>query len=515
MIQALQQVNPGRFRIHSRPRRKSMRLTLLFAVVMLAAAQTELPAPAKIKVDFEKDVQPLLAEKCHSCHGAEVQQAGLRLDTRQPALRGGDYGPVIIPGNSAGSKLIRRLVNGDGGLQMPPTGPLSNDEIGLLRAWIDQGADFRIQVREEAAAKPVEPRLTAFISSARSTDTKAVEGLIASDPEIVNARDRAGSTPLHHAAGFGSYEVVELLRQKGADPNAANRRKSTPLFWAIHDERKLRLLIQHGAKVNAKLVDGRTLAYQAASLGNGIPVLRLLLARGANPDEKTTTGMTPRMAAAGHANVEAMRLFIAKGADVNAKNSAGATALIAAAMSGNPDAVRLLLEESADPNVTTKVNQTALAAAATAGVEETVKLLLKAGAKVDVPDHRGYTALLYAAGSDALPAGVVKLLLAKGANPELKGDGETSRMLAAKRGNTEVARLLGVPQEERERLGVFPPPEGSGQERSIAAAIGRIFSSLSTTTGRCPEIWKWRDRPWNHGPRGILAICRLTASCRA
>src|SRR3954447_771298 len=113
-----------------------MRLSVFFSFAILAAAQTKPPASAKVKVDFERDIQPLLAEKCHSCHGAEVQQAGLRLDSRQPALRGGDYGPVIIPGNSGASKLIRRLVSGDGGLQMPPTGPLSDEEIGLLRAWI-------------------------------------------------------------------------------------------------------------------------------------------------------------------------------------------------------------------------------------------------------------------------------------------------------------------------------------------------------------------------------------------
>jgi hypothetical protein len=63
----------------------------------LAFAQTKLPPPANIRVDFEKDVQPILSQKCHSCHGDEVQQSGLRLDKRQNALRGGDYGPVILP----------------------------------------------------------------------------------------------------------------------------------------------------------------------------------------------------------------------------------------------------------------------------------------------------------------------------------------------------------------------------------------------------------------------------------
>ena len=219
-----------------------MRSILLFAFVTLAAAQTKLPLPATSKVDFEKHIQPILAEKCYSCHGLEVQQAGLRLDSRQPALRGGDYGPVIIPGKSAESKLIRRVVNGDGGLQMPPTGPLSDEEIGLLRAWIDQGAEFRIQVQEEAPAKPADPKLAAFLDAVRSTDTEAAEKLIASDPQILKGKDRTGSTPLHHAAGFGSYAMVKLLLDKGADPNAANRRKSTPLFWAISDQSKVRLL---------------------------------------------------------------------------------------------------------------------------------------------------------------------------------------------------------------------------------------------------------------------------------
>src|SRR5215470_14724591 len=106
-----------------------MRKALLFLCVSIAFADT-MPPAANRKVDFEKDVQPILSQRCYSCHGDDVQQSGLRLDKRQNALRGGDYGPVIIPGDSAASKLIRRVVNGDGGLQMPPTGPLSDEEIG-------------------------------------------------------------------------------------------------------------------------------------------------------------------------------------------------------------------------------------------------------------------------------------------------------------------------------------------------------------------------------------------------
>ena len=65
---------------------------------------------------------------------------------------------MILPAGAPIASLSVALVNGDGGLQMPPTGPLSDEEIGILRAWIDQGADFRIQVQEEAPAKPVDPK---------------------------------------------------------------------------------------------------------------------------------------------------------------------------------------------------------------------------------------------------------------------------------------------------------------------------------------------------------------------
>ena len=74
-----------------------------------AHAETKLPPPAKFTVDFNKHVLPILSEKCFGCHGPTQQQSGLRLDRRQAALRGGDYGPVILAGRSSESKLIRRL----------------------------------------------------------------------------------------------------------------------------------------------------------------------------------------------------------------------------------------------------------------------------------------------------------------------------------------------------------------------------------------------------------------------
>src|SRR5438270_5029285 len=146
-----------------------MRLTVFFLAVFGAMGATKMPPAANRKVDFEKDIQPMLEQKCYSCHSDEVQQSGLRLDKRQNALRGGDYGPVILIGNSAESKLIKRMVNGDGGLQMPPTGALSDEEIGIMRAWIDQGAEFRNQVEDKPQA-PIDPKLAGLILAVRSRD---------------------------------------------------------------------------------------------------------------------------------------------------------------------------------------------------------------------------------------------------------------------------------------------------------------------------------------------------------
>jgi ankyrin repeat protein len=458
-------------------------LLLVFAAIPFVGAQTNLPPVAGRKVDYKQDIQPLLSHHCYSCHGPGVQQAGLRLDLRQNALRGGDYGPVIKIGDSAASKLIRRLVDGDGGLQMPPTGPLSNEEIGLLRAWIDQGAEFRTDIVTEAPRKPVDPKVTALIAAVRAGQRGEIERQIAANPEVIKGKDAGGSTALHHAAGYGPLDNLQSLIDKGADVNAKNRRGSTPLHWAIHDEAKARLLLAKGANVNARQAQGRTPLYLAAMLGDGVPTLRLLLSKGADPNLAAVNGQTPLMMAA-RGDVEAMRLLIEKGADVGAKDGAGETALMFACISGDARAVQLLIESGADVKVTSKRNETALGFAATSGVQASVEMLLAKGADVNVRNFRGYSPLMFAASSDALPAGIIKLLLDKGADASFTGDyDEPASALVAKRGHTEAARLLGA---------VFPSPSAgaaatltpvSVSHRSIPAAVSSSLALLEKQSG--------------------------------
>lgn len=102
---------------------------------------SKLPAAASEAVDYAKDIQPLLSKHCYSCHGAEKQKSGLRLDRKADALAGGDAGKVILPGKSAESTLVHNVAGLDPEMIMPPEDErLPASDIAKLRAWIDGGA---------------------------------------------------------------------------------------------------------------------------------------------------------------------------------------------------------------------------------------------------------------------------------------------------------------------------------------------------------------------------------------
>ncbi|HEX7899575.1 MAG TPA: PSD1 and planctomycete cytochrome C domain-containing protein [Planctomycetota bacterium] len=115
-----------------------MRLLPLPLLALLGAVQD--PPPAQ-KVDFVRDVQPLLKASCLKCHGAEKPKGQFRLDARGPALKGGVGGPAILPGRGADSHLIKLLLDADDEVRMPQKAPaLAKEKIDLLRRWIDEGA---------------------------------------------------------------------------------------------------------------------------------------------------------------------------------------------------------------------------------------------------------------------------------------------------------------------------------------------------------------------------------------
>jgi mono/diheme cytochrome c family protein len=136
---------------------------LLFGVVSVSARADE-------PVDFARDVMPIFAANCHRCHGPEKQEGGLKLHRGADALRGGDSGAAITPGQSAES-ILYQYVSGTGDNVMPPEGdgePLTEPQVALIARWIDQGAPWPAEADVQAKSKgeshwayqkPVRPEL--------------------------------------------------------------------------------------------------------------------------------------------------------------------------------------------------------------------------------------------------------------------------------------------------------------------------------------------------------------------
>ncbi|MGV3773724.1 MAG: DUF1553 domain-containing protein [Verrucomicrobiales bacterium] len=144
-------------------------IALLFCCISKANAAEKdngkLPPPFESTVDFATHIQPLFEKNCYTCHTAAKQKGDLRLDNKTAALKGGSSGLAIKPGRSSESLLIHAVARIDKELKMPPEGePLTAEEVGLLRAWIDQGATWPDspadhvdeQFRKHWAFKPLE-----------------------------------------------------------------------------------------------------------------------------------------------------------------------------------------------------------------------------------------------------------------------------------------------------------------------------------------------------------------------
>jgi hypothetical protein len=111
---------------------------LLIVCGPLSAADVAPAVPADQADFFERRVRPILAEHCWSCHGEKKQQAGLRLDSRDAAIKGSDNGPIVAPGRPDDSQLVH-AIRRTGDLKMPPQGKLPDDAIAVLTEWVRIG----------------------------------------------------------------------------------------------------------------------------------------------------------------------------------------------------------------------------------------------------------------------------------------------------------------------------------------------------------------------------------------
>lgn len=119
-----------------------LRTTVLAAAVAAGdGVRAADPPGPEAEAFFETQIRPVFAEHCTTCHGPEKQMMALRLDYRDGLLKGGESGPVIVPGDSANSALVKAL-RYDGPIQMPPTGALPAETVDAIAAWIDMGAPW-------------------------------------------------------------------------------------------------------------------------------------------------------------------------------------------------------------------------------------------------------------------------------------------------------------------------------------------------------------------------------------
>ena len=386
------------------------------------------------KVDFGRDVLPIFRQNCIGCHGPALATNGLRLDRKSSVFKDGFR--RVVPGSLDNSFLYHRLLGGEYGLQMPPTGALRPEQIATIKTWIEQGAEWPDSLSNEAELPPIDPKAVAAVESLRTGDRKYFLKAIGTDPKLLNARGPEGSTPFMYAALYGDATLLDQLLKKGANPNVKNDAGATALMWAAMDLDKARVLVAHGADVNAKSNDLRTPLMIAAGLPAGRPTVKLLLEHGANvnPTKRPDSESSPLAQAAWAADPETMRMLIDAGADLKAS---GGAALTLAITQYCQSCVNLLVSKGLEKDAYTE----ALQQVANFADVNTIRMLLDHGAKIDAPDPLGHTPLAYAAGSDLIPTDVVKLLIARGANVNSrsphKSSGDTGMSVL------DVARLRG------------------------------------------------------------------------
>lgn len=172
-------------------------ILVLLSLLLAADEPATVPDPSAEQLQFfEADVRPVLVEHCQKCHGAQKEWAGLRLDSREAMLRGGDSGPAIVPGEPDKSLLIRAIRHDDPNLKMPEDGKLSDGQIANLVRWVEMGAPF--------------PRSQSAALRTRNPDHWAFQPLVKVEAPLIDRSSEAES-PVDQF-------VLERLRAQGVEP---------------------------------------------------------------------------------------------------------------------------------------------------------------------------------------------------------------------------------------------------------------------------------------------------------
>jgi ankyrin repeat protein len=286
----------------------------------------------------------------------------------------------------------------------PPGAGGGSHGVGIVRSgWPDRGYQ-----------DPTPGGLTALLYATRDGRIEIVRSLLAAGADK-NRADVNKISPLLMAITNDRPDVAVLLMERGAEVNAADFWGRTPL-WAAVEMRNLEIGRNGEHNVNR---------------ATATKVIEALLERGANPNARTAevpptrrfimglgdlswvdfTGQTPFLRAALSGDVAVMKLLLAKGADPNLATFAGTTALMAAAgvnwVTGQTyaeskemlmDAVKLCLDQGADLNAANSMGLTPVFGAANRGSDDILQFLVSKGAHLDVKDKEGRTPMVWAEG---------------------------------------------------------------------------------------------------------------------
>jgi ankyrin repeat protein len=435
------------------------------AVLSGVSGERHVTAQSAAKIDFARDVQPILRQHCIGCHGPTQQQAGYRLDRRREALSG-TLRPLIIPGSSESSRLYRRISGSEFGTQMPPTESLSPRDIETIKAWIDEGAPWPDALANDAPTPAPDPGAVRLSDAIRAHNTNAVSAALSRDARVINARARAGTTPLMYAATYGELALLRTMLEAGGDPNIRDDAGATALMWAIDDVAKVKVLLDRGADPNARSGHGRTPLLLAAGQLDSHDVIQLLLERGAN----MTTGALTASAARG--NLRVVRMLLKAGARESTDAAVGALRAscfdcieaIGAVQPITP--LRGALLNLFPPG---------------AGHPDAVRAALRLGADVNAKDTQSRTVLMKAVFADGMPSEIIRLLINGGADVTVKTpDGLTALDFARRVGNPAIIEAL-VKAGAIDRRDEGAEPAGVVRNNSRTAAISRSLPLLQKT----------------------------------
>jgi ankyrin repeat protein len=280
---------------------------------------------------------------------------------------------------------------------------------------------------------------------------EAVAQALVARGALVDLRTADAVTALMNAASQGQLRTANLLLAAGADVDAQRADGWSALEWAAAEGRTemLELLLAKRATLEARDREGYTALFYAAgntmdedATSRTLAAARILIEHGARVNAQALDGSTPLMWAARKGELEIVRLLLSKGANANVVDRLGRSALsYAAEARGDGDTVRALASGGAPLDAQDEGGETPLIKACRRKRSGVALALLDLGAKVNIQDHRGQTALMAAASFGN--GEMVEALLAKGADLALKtNDGRTAYQIAqARRPDFAVDRL--------------------------------------------------------------------------